>query len=379
MFKVNLQYLWQPQPGQDFAVDATLFRLLFAIHETGSLAAAARSVGMSYRHVWGLMRKWEKVFGKPLVVLRQGRGATLSELGQKLLWAEELVRARLTPGLDSVRQEIEQVLSQAMEAAPMRLSVCASHDLALAALRDRLAHRKGLKLDIRFKGSLESLDGFTRGRCSMAGFHVAEGMERPAAHLFQRHLDERQHKLVGLATRTQGLMLKRGNPKEIHSLVDLARPGTRMVNRQQGSGSRIEFDELLSGAGIDAGAIDGYLNEEYTHLAVAATVAGGKADAGFGIKAAASQYELDYIPLLTERYYLACRGDAMQEPALAEFVAILGDAEFRKILAALPGYGNSITGRVFGVEEAFGSALRAAPAKAQRPVPISIRVRSTGR
>ena len=97
MIKVKLQYLWQPRPGDGFPVDATLFRALFAVHETGSIAGAARAVEMSYRHVWGLMRKWEKTFGKPLVVLRQGQGAQLTEFGRKLLWSEELVRARLTP------------------------------------------------------------------------------------------------------------------------------------------------------------------------------------------------------------------------------------------------------------------------------------------
>src|SRR5207344_133486 len=104
----------------------------------------------------------------------------------------------LTPGLESVRQEIEQVLSQAMETSPARLSICASHDLALAALRDRLAHRQGLKLDVRFKGSLESLDGFTRGRCSLAGFHIAEGLPASADAEFQRFLNRKQHKVIGL-------------------------------------------------------------------------------------------------------------------------------------------------------------------------------------
>jgi putative molybdopterin biosynthesis protein len=353
MIKVHLQYLWQPQPGQDFAVDATLFRVLFAVHETGSLAGAARAVDMSYRHVWGLMGKWEKVFGKPLVVMRQGHGAHLSEFGRKLLWAEELVRARLTPGLESVRQEIEQVLSQAMETSPERLSICASHDLALAALRDSLAHSRGLKLDIRFKGSLESLDGFARGRCGLAGFHVAEGLDASANAEFQRYLDPKRHKVIGMATRTQGLMMKPGNPKRILSLADLTRHDTRIVNRQQGSGSRIEFDQLLAGAGIEARAIDGYLNEEFTHLAVAATVAGGMADAGFGIRAAAAQYGLDYLPLLTERYYLACRIDSLENSEVAQFIAILRGEEFRAILAGLPGYGNGITGEIFGVKEAL--------------------------
>jgi molybdate-binding protein len=180
-------------------------------------------------------------------------------------------------------------------------------------------------------------------------------MEKAAAAQFQMHLDPRRHRLLGLGTRTQGLMVKRGNPKAIDSLADLTRADVRIVNRQQGSGSRIQFDQLLSGAGINPELIDGYLNEEYTHLAVAATVAGGMADAGFGIKAAATQYELDYIPLLTERYYLACLTDALAEAAMKEFLAILRGEEFREILASLPGYGSGITGEVFAVEEALAS------------------------
>lgn len=364
MFKVNLQYHWQPQPDKGFPVDATLFRVLFAVNEVGSIAGAAKAVGMSYRHVWGLMRKWEKAFGKPLVDMQQGRGAALTEFGRKLLWAEELVRARLTPGLESVRQEVEQVLSQAIDASPSRIAICASHDLALAALRDRMAHRDGLKLDIRFKGSLESLEGFSRGRCALAGFHLAEGLAPATAAAFRRHLGA-QHRVIGLATRTQGLMVKRGNAAQIHSLFDLTRPGVRFVNRQQGSGSRIEFDHLLAGAGIEAGDIDGYLNEEHTHLAVAATVAGGMADAGFGIKAAAAQYELDFIPLLTERYYLACGADALRSAEFVEFLAILRGEVFRAILGSLAGYGDGITGRLFRVEDVFaprGGARASSPA-----------------
>ena len=164
MIKVDLKYEWQGRPGEAFVVDATLFRVLYAVHKTGLLAAAARSVGMSYRHVWGLTGKWEKVFGKPLVTLCQGRGTQLTEFGQKLLWAEQLVQARLSPGLESVRHEIELVLSRAIGSSARRVSLCASHDLALAELRDRLAQRQGLKLDLRFQGSLDSLAALADGR-----------------------------------------------------------------------------------------------------------------------------------------------------------------------------------------------------------------------
>jgi putative molybdopterin biosynthesis protein len=351
MIKLTLQYEWQPQPGKGVVLDAMLFQVLYAIHETGSIAAAARRVGMSYRYVWGLTGKWEKALGRPLVKLRQGRGATLTEFGRTLLWAQELVQARLTPDLESVRQEIERALALGDDETG-RIAVCASHDIALARLRDRLAQREGLKLDVRFQGSLEALEAFARGQCDVAGFHVAEGLEDATAAEFRRYLDARRHRLVGLATRTQGLMLAPGNPKGIASLADLARDGVRIVNRQRGSGSRVEFDQLLSGAGIDAQAIAGYQDEEFTHLAVAATVAGGRADAGYGIRAAAAEYGLEFVPLLAERYYLACRRDALAREPLAGLLALLRAAEFRELLGALPGYGDAITGRVFTVDGA---------------------------
>jgi putative molybdopterin biosynthesis protein len=374
MIKLTLQYEWQPHPGKGVVLDAMLFQVLYAIHETGSIAAAARRVDMSYRYVWGLTGKWEKLLGRPLVTLEQGRGAKLTEFGRTLLWAQELVHARLTPDLESVRQEIEQALSHGAEAPPRRLALCASHDLALARLRDLLAQRVGLKLDVRFQGSLQSLEALCKGQCALAGFHVAEGLERAAAAEFKRLLKPRSQKLIGLATRTQGLMVTRGNPKGIGNLADLARPGVRIVNRQQGSGSRIEFDQLLSGAGIEAAAIEGYLNEEFTHLAVAATVAGGRADAGFGIKAAAVEYGLDFVPLLTERYYLACRRDALEEGQLDDFLALLRGEEFRAILATLPGYGNGITGKVFEVGEALPST-RFRVSRSASPTPRPARAR----
>ena len=363
MIRVKLQYEWQLQPGGGQGVEPILFRVLYAMHSSGSVAGAARQTKLSYRHVWGLVGKWERMFGRPLVKLSRGRGAELTEFGQKLLWAEQLVQARLAPKLESVGHEIERAMSNLMEVAPTRLVVCASHDIALAQLRDRLARGEGLKLDLRFLGSLDSLAALAKGQCSIAGFHLAEGMEQAATAMFRRYLKPRKHKLIGLATRTQGLMVAKDNPKGIHDLSDLARKGVRLINRQRESGSRIEFDELLSGAGIDPAAIDGYHSEEFTHLAIAATVAGGMADAGYGIRAAASHYGLDFIPLLTERYYLACRGDALDEPQLANFIELLCGAELRKILSGMPGYGTSITGKFDDVRQVV-PARRSTPAAA---------------
>ena len=240
----------------------------------------------------------------------------------------------------------------------MRLLIHASHDLALAQLRDA----SGGELDLHFHGSMENLAALSRGQCDLAGFHVAEQAPTPE---LSRWLKAGVHKLIGVAVREQGLMVARENPLRIQGLRDLVRSGVRMVNRQQGSGTRLVFDELLDAAGIERDRLRGYQVEEFTHLAVAATVASGMADAGFGIRAAAAQSGLGFIPLASERYLLACRGDRLQLPELRKFIALLRSARFGTILSRLPGYDNAITGRVTDVAHGLAGprpARNAAPA-----------------
>ena len=184
MIKLTLQYEWRPGAGKGSVLDTRLFDVLYAVHASGSIAAAARETGMSYRHVWGMMGTWERRLGRPLVTLKKGRGAKLTEFGRKLLWAQELVQARLAPDFDSLRHEIESALAHE-DGAP-RLAICASHDLALAELRDRLMQGGGPRIDLRFQGSLESLAALTREQCDLAGFHIAEGLDDRAAAAFAR-------------------------------------------------------------------------------------------------------------------------------------------------------------------------------------------------
>ena len=349
MLKLEIRYQWQSRPDQPLSIEPVLFRVLNATRETGSLAGAARKVAMSYRHVWGLMAKWERIFGRSMVVLRQGKGAQLTTFGAKLLWAEHLVQAKLTAELHHVGGEIGQALAQTMAEAPPRLSVHASHDLALAQLRDKLAEQKGLQLDLHVKGSIDSLAALAKNQCILAGFHIAEGMEQSAAARFRHYLNPRQFRLIGLATRVQGLMLAPGNPKRILSLADLMQKDVCFINRQADSGSRLEFDQLLSGAGIAPSSIKGYRDVEFTHLAVAATVATNKADACYGIKAAALSFKLDFIPMLTERYYLACRKEALDNPAIADLIGILGGSDFKGIVNGLGGYGTAISGKLYDI------------------------------
>jgi molybdate-binding protein len=147
-----------------------------------------------------------------------------------------------------------------------------------------------------------------------------------------------EHRLISFVTRTQGLIVRAGNPKEIRAVSDLGRDDIRMVNRQRGSGTRALMEFLISSEALDRARLRGYDDEELTHAAVAALIAGNQADVGFGVQAAAENYRLGFVPVCRERYYLACRAADLEAPAIREVLSLLRSKEFRDFVATLPGY-----------------------------------------
>ena len=311
-----------------------MLELLAGIRATGSVAGAAKAARVSYRHAWGTLSRWEGLLARKTVVLERGRGATLSALGERLLEAEARIRRRLDPTLARLSEELERDLAGSLGKTEPVLTIVASHDLALLQLRD-LALENGIEIDLHVRGSSESLAAYSRGECELAGFHLIAG--HPDLDLRQ-WLDPRRDAVLRFATRRQGLMVKHGNPKRIGSISDLARANIRFINRQEGSGTRALLDRLLGDAGVRPRQVRGYAVEEYTHLAVAATVASGMADAGFGIEAAAVRHGLGFVPVATESYLLACRLTRLKTKPVVALRKLMAGAAFRKATADLAGY-----------------------------------------
>jgi molybdate-binding protein len=142
----------------------------------------------------------------------------------------------------------------------------------------------------------------------------------------------------------QGIFVAKGNPKNVQGLADLTRAGLRFVNRQKGSGTRVLLELLLGDAGIDSAAINGFGTAEFTHAAVAAYVASGMADVSFGVETAARRFDLDFIPVIREQYFLACDASALDTPMVAAAQAAMASAAFKQVLAALPGYDGALCG-----------------------------------
>ncbi|MEP7058505.1 MAG: LysR family transcriptional regulator, partial [Caldimonas sp.] len=172
MHKVQLSYNLTPSPADRRALHHPLMAMLEAVHETGSISAAARRLGQSYRHVWGELKRWQVELEHPLVTWVKGQPARLSPFGAKLLWAERRALARVAPELEALRSELERVFDVAFDDSAGVVTMYASHDEALPRLRDWAARHSRLHLEIQFTGSVDALAALNDGRCPVAGFHA---------------------------------------------------------------------------------------------------------------------------------------------------------------------------------------------------------------
>ena len=353
MFKVTIKPQWQLHAPDGEPAPVRLIDLLVGIHETGSLARACTRAQLSYRYAWGMLNHVQKALGATLVTSTRGSGATLTALGEKLVWADKRISARLSPLLDSLGSEIEVEFERVYAPSEAILRIQACHGFAVELLHRELG-RRNIATDLKYRSTQEVLASLARGNCDLAGLHVPVGDFEPAMlHQYARQLRAGNFRVIDLTTRWQGLMLARGNPKKIRGVGDLAHPGVRFVNRQIDSGTRTLFDLLLAKGDVDRRAIDGYEDGEFTHAAVAAYVASGMADAGFGIETPAIRFGLDFIRLVQERYFFICPRSSFDNPEIDTVRTILGSAEFRKTVNALPGYNAKHCGRVLDLAESF--------------------------
>ena len=326
--------------GSPTLIHNPLLDLLHAVQQSGSISGAARSLDLSYRHVWGELKRWETELGLGLILWEKGQAARLSEFGTKLLWAERQAQARLSPQIEALQADMERAFAVAFDNAAHVLTLYASHDDALSALRSHAASVHQLHLDIRFTGSVDAIRALNEGRCVIAGFHT---LQHPAAtsltaRAYKPLLKPGWHKIIGFGSRTQGLIVAKSNPLALTSLQDIKRTRARFVNRAVGTGTRVLFDQLLEQAQLRPVDIADYGRTEPSHTAIAGAIAADQADVGLGIEAAARARGLDFVPLLEEDYHLVCLKSALNEPAVQALCAVLQSPRWQQTLGELPGY-----------------------------------------
>lgn len=334
-----------------------LIDLLQAVSTQGSISGGARALNLSYRHVWGELKRWENELGNELLVWEKGQSARLTEFASKLMWAERQAQARLAPQIEALRTELERSYALAFDNSVQVLTLYASHDEAISKLRE-LALRgpldgARLHLDVRFTGSVDAIRALNEGRCVMAGFHTLmhTGRKTRSERTYKPLLQPGLHKIIGFAQRTQGLMVAQGNPLALYGLADVARTKARFANRALGSGTRVVLDELLDRAGLTAADLAGHSHAEPSHAAVAQAVASGQCDVGLGIAAAARQVGLDYVPLASEHYHLVCLKSALNQPGVLNLLQLLQTPDWQTTVAAIAGYAPDQSGHVLSLRK----------------------------
>lgn len=364
---IELHLRWTMLGKQAEALNPELITLLDGIATGGNLRYAARAAKLSYRHSWGLLKHWEQFFGHTLVALVRGRGAVLTSAGETLreTWhkTDERAHAALADAAAFAMRNLEALTRQQEEGA---LAIVASHSLGITTLAE-LLRAQHLDVDLQLHGSEASLSRYAAGACRLAGFHLPEGSL--GTRLWRRFLpllDAKRDVFLLVETRELGFMMRPGI--SFGGIRDIAKKRLRFLNRQPGAGSRLVFDLLLGDAGIKPAAVIGYHNEEYTHLAVAALIAGGEADVGFGARAAAERFGLQFRREVSEKYLLVLPREALHRKPYGEVQRTLASQAYKRALAIIPGCDTRGSGRALDLKQVptlakLGARKPAAPPK----------------
>lgn len=285
-----------------------------------------------------------RVGGKMIATpIQRGAGVVMS-----LVRADGIVTIpRFSEGIDA-GSDVEVDLLRSLDSLGKTIVAVGSHDVTLDLIASELRRiDPNLTLASSNVGSLGGLLALRRAEAHVAGTHLLDEESGEYNTSFVcRYVPNQDIVLVTLVHRIQGLIVRPSNPKSIRSLSDLTRDGVRFINRQRGSGTRVLLDYMMTQEGISAADVRGYEREEFTHLAVAAAVAGGTADVGVGVLSAARALGMDFVPLSTERYDLAIPEAFYEDDLLSPLLSLIRSDGFKRRVDALGGYDTTSTGLV---------------------------------
>jgi putative molybdopterin biosynthesis protein len=234
------------------------------------------------------------------------------------------------------REEIEATL------------LVAGCDPAVTILGDWMGrHRPATTLAPITRTSRAALTALLEGRVHAAGVHLCDRKGGEYNLVAVRETLKRRRAVMVNFTRWElGLGVRRGNPLELRSIADLARPGVRIANRESGSGARLVLDQALAELKIAPRRIAGYGREFSGHLEVAAAIAAGEAETGLTLRVAAEVWGLDFIAVREERYDLVILEREMDSPPVRAMLDALNSGSFASEISQLCGYDTARMGQV---------------------------------
>jgi putative molybdopterin biosynthesis protein len=221
-----------------------------------------------------------------------------------------------------------------------------SNDVILDLLKNEMAI-EGVDLVVKSTGSLGGITSLNRKECHLSTAHLLnpETGEYNFSYI-DRYLRRQKVIVINLAFRQQGMIIQKGNPKNLKSINDLVKNDITFINRQRGAGTRVLFDYLLGENNIDKNEITGYNREEYTHMTLASEIQSGSTDIGIGIQSAADAFDLDFIPIAKERYDLIIPEDLLEDQRIKTLLTVINSESFINQVKLLKGYDLSLIGKV---------------------------------
>lgn len=345
--KIDFDIRWLLSDSKE-EFDNRLLELLLKINLNGSLQSAAKEVGISYRTAWQIIHHWNTTFESPLCIMERGRGARLTPLGKKLIETKINMETSFTNVLQKTAIDLNKNIDELSikKNIKKKLVAYASHDLAINYFRELCEQNNNLEVEFNSRGSLDALKQLQTSQYNIAGFHFPEGeLATQLAPEYKNLLDDEKHLYIHLTTRQQGLIFKPSQSNHIKNINSITRRSIKFINRQNGSGTRAIFDQLLKINNINKNQINGYKNEEFTHTAIAAMISSDHADVGFGIKAAAAEFNLSFLPLITENYVIATN-KSIDITIKNKLRYLLKDKKLKSKINKLPGYNSKLTGKL---------------------------------
>jgi putative molybdopterin biosynthesis protein len=203
----------------------------------------------------------------------------------------------------------------------------------------RHLQREGVEAVVAYRNSSQSLELLKQSLIHVAGSHLRdEATGESNLPAVRKQFAKGSVAVISYAIWEEGIVLARGNPKNIKGIQDLGRKDVTIINREPGAGSRLMLDSYLQKNGIPVRNVKGYKEIASGHLPAAWQVKMGRADCCLATKTAACVFGLDFIPLESERYDLVIRKQNLSHPGVQILLETLGRTAFRRELEGLGGY-----------------------------------------
>lgn len=317
--------------------------ILEGIKKLGSFMATARSLGISYAHAWNTIDQVSSALGENLVEARKGGeyggGAKLTEAGLKILDEYYVLEQRVGEFLSGSSKPSGRDIFELKADLP-EFTFIGSDCVGVKMLVELMLEEQRFSHEVVSVGSAGGLAAVMMGETDVAGVHLLdEATGEYNTPFLKRYWVADRAVLIRGYLRDLGLIVKKGNPKHIVEIEDLLRRDVRFVNRPLGSGTRTLLDIFLRRIGEEKGLkfrdiekkVKGYPVEVRSHSEAAETVANGRADVAFGIKAA-QILDLDFIPIAQENFDFVVEERRLRKPLVKLFLEKLTSKDFTDTL-----------------------------------------------